>query len=274
MRLGADQLSEATSGYLLKKVFIVNPENVPADEVIRRIYERTKVVIDPTKAKLIIVAGGDGAMLKAIRAYRDLELTFTGFNYGHIGFLMNKASLKAVDEILQDQMEVILVNMLQAEFFDTVGNYLGCECAFNDFYFERTTTQAAKFRITVNGKVRFDPLIGDGILVCTSAGSSAYNASAGGIILPIGTNSMVLTAICPAVFQHWRTTQLPADAEVTLEPLDVERRPVHFVADGIVKEKVGKAKIKYSEKVVKVAFARSQDFREKVLQLQFEKLKV
>lgn len=258
----------------MKKVFIVNPEHVQADKVIHYIYDHIEVVKEPYNAELIVVAGGDGAMLKAIRAYRDLGLTFTGFNYGHIGFLMNKASLKTVDEILHDNMEVIQVNMLQAEYFDAEGNYLGCECAFNDFYFERSTTQAAKIRVTVNGKVRFDPLIGDGVLVCTSAGSTAYNASAGGIILPIGTNSMVLTAICPAVFQHWRTTQLPADTEVMLEPVDVKRRPVHFVADGIVKEKVGMAKIKYSDKFVKVAFARSQDFREKVLQLQFEKLKI
>jgi len=261
-------------GYGMKKIYLVNPEHIQDDEVVRYICDHTKIVGDPAQGELIVVAGGDGAMLKAIRAYRDLELPFTGFNYGHIGFLMNKASLKTVREVLHDNMEVIVVKMLHAALYTREGQYLGCECAFNDFYFERTTTQAAKIRVTVNDKIRFDPLIGDGVLVCTSAGSTAYNASAGGIILPIGTNSMVLTGICPAVFQYWRTTQLSADAVVTLEPVDMERRPVQFVADGIVKEKVGMAKIKYSDKIVKVAFAQSQNFREKVLQLQFEKLKV
>ncbi|HLC14757.1 MAG TPA: NAD(+)/NADH kinase [Thermodesulfovibrionia bacterium] len=257
-----------------KKIYLVNPEHIQDDEVIRYICNNTEIVGNPAEGELIVVAGGDGAMLKAIRAYRDLELPFTGFNYGHIGFLMNKASLQTVREIFHDNMEIIVVKMLHADLYNRQGQYLSCECAFNDFYFERTTPQAAKIRITVNDKVRFDPLIGDGVLVCTSAGSTAYNASAGGIILPIGTNSMVLTGICPAVFQHWRTTQLSADALVTLEPVDMEKRPVQFVADGIVNDKVGIAKIKYSDKIVKVAFAQSQNFHEKVLQLQFEKLKV
>ncbi|RMD60087.1 MAG: hypothetical protein D6828_00550, partial [Nitrospirae bacterium] len=244
------------------------------DELIKYIKSHCDITERAEDAELIIVLGGDGGMLKAIRAYRDLNLPFAGLNYGHIGFLMNRASIQSVEEFLRDEMEIISVKTLEALIYDKNGTFMGIEYAFNDFYFERATTQVSKIRVTLNGKVRFDPLIGDGVIVCTSAGSTAYNASAGGIILPIGTNSMVLTGICPAVFQHWRTAQLPADSVVILEPIMIDERPVRFLADGIVKKGVAKAVIKYSDKIVKVAFARSQDFREKVFELQFERRKI
>jgi NAD+ kinase len=258
----------------MKKFFLIRQSGISSDNmIIAHLHKHGVIVDNPARADCIIVLGGDGAMLKAIRTYRELDLVFAGFNYGHIGFLMNMVSIETLQEILNHQIEVINVNMLKASLYDSDGLPMGMEYSFNDFYFERATTQAAKFRITVNGKERFDSLTSDGAIVCTSAGSTAYNASAGGIILPIGTNSMVLTGVCPAVFQHWRTSQLSADSVVILEPLDTKLRPVRFLADGIEKEHVGKAVISYSDKIVRVAFSRSQNFREKVLELQFERRK-
>jgi len=208
-------------------------------------------------------------MLKAIRIFQEYQIPFSGLNYGHIGFLMNRPDVENLEEILRNEAAVISVNILQAGLYGKTGEYIGKEYAFNDFYFERSTHQTVNIRISVNGKIRFDPLIGDGVIVCTSAGSTAYNASAGGVIMPIGTNSMVLTGICPAVFHYWRTSLLAAESNVILEPIETDKRPVRFVADGLVRTGVAKAKISYSERYVKIAFVGSQDFREKVLNLQF-----
>ena len=252
------------------KIFLINDAQIPLeDRVFKYILKHVAITDNPSEAKLALVLGGDGSMLSAIRTYHKYLFTFTGLNYGHIGFLMNKANIAALKELLHNKMVVISVNLLQAKLYGNKGKYIGTEYAFNDFYFERSSPQTAKIRISVNGKIRFSPLIGDGAIVCTSAGSTAYNASAGGVILPIGTNSMVLTGICPAIFHYWRSSLLAYESTVTLEPIETDKRPVRFVADGLVKNDVIKAEISYSNQRVKMAFAGSQDYREKVMNLQF-----
>lgn len=255
----------------MRKIFLVNQIAIPWDDrILSSIREYFTLTDDPSDAEMILVLGGDGAMLKAIRTYREHRRMFSGLNYGHIGFLMNKANETSLEELSRNEMVVISVNVLQAQLYDSKRQLIGKEYAFNDFYFERSSPQTAKIRVTVNDKVRFDPLIGDGVIVCTSAGSTAYNASAGGVILPIGSNNMVLTGICPAVFHRWRTSLLSMETRVILEPIEPNKRPVRFVVDGLIKENVARAKITYSDQIVKVAFALSQDFREKVMNLQFE----
>jgi len=254
----------------LNKIFLVNPAPMKEDEpIVDFIRHRFSLVDNPRRAELILVLGGDGAMLKAIRTYQSLEKIFAGLNYGHIGFLMNKSDAKVLEEILEDDLVVITVKMLQAELYDRKGRSVGRDFAFNDCYFERSTVQTAKIRVSVNGRARFDPLVGDGVLVSTSAGSTAYNASAGGVILPIDSHSMVLTGICPAVFHSWRTSILAAESVVELEAVEMHKRPVRFITDGVIKEDAVRAEVSYSSKKVRVAFAQSQDFREKVMNLQF-----
>jgi NAD+ kinase len=254
----------------MKKIHLVNHACIPEDEpVFRFIFRNVAMVKTPREADMVLVLGGDGAMLQAIRRCQRDCLTFAGLNYGHIGFLMNRADTETLEEILQDQAAVVQVKLLQAVCYDAAGTRIGREFAFNDFCFERDSTQTARLRVSVNGKHRFDPLVADGVLVSSSAGSTAYNASAGGAILPIGTNSMVLTGICPAVFHYWHTAQLAADSVVVLEPIDTDRRPVRFVADGIVKEGVARVEIRYGNREVSLVFAHSQNIREKVMNLQF-----
>lgn len=252
------------------KIFLVNHAGLTeSDPVFRFITNNATVSKTPEEADMLIVLGGDGSMLTAIREYTCNQLTFTGLNYGHIGFLMNKACLETIEEILQGRTSLVSVNILQATMFAENGKKIGTEFAFNDFSFERSSPQTAKISVIVNGTTRFNPLIGDGVIVSSSAGSTAYNASAGGAIIPIGTNSMVLTGICPAVFHYWRTSQLAFDSTVILEPMETEKRPVRFVADGRVKKDVARVKIGYGKRIVRLAFAKSQDFRQKVMDLQF-----
>jgi NAD+ kinase len=254
----------------MKKVFLVTRSGLAEADLFRvSAPYGLELVPRPELAEGILVMGGDGTMLKAIRAHRTLGVPFLGLNFGHIGFLMNEARPEVLGEIVAGAVELVPVRLLQADLQNPQGQHLGRELAFNDCYFERTSTQTVRMRISVNGKVRFESLTCDGVLVSTAAGSTAYNASAGGMILPIQTNALVLTGICPALFHRWRSSQLAADARITLEPLDTAGRPVRFLVDGIEIAGVTKADIGYSECVVRIGFAASQNFYEKVLRLQF-----
>lgn len=222
-----------------------------------------------SRAEGILVLGGDGTMLKAIRKHSHLEIPFYGLNFGHVGFLMNDLGETVLLEIIEGRIQFVDAPMLKADLYDAHGEIVRSERAFNDFYFERASTQTSKIRVVVDGNILFDPLICDGVIVATAAGSTAYNASARGEIIPVGTNSMVLTGICPMRFYKWHSAQLPHDAHVVLEAIDVKKRPVRFLADGVYIRNVVRAEISYSTESVKIGFVTSQNFREKVMKLQF-----
>lgn len=225
------------------------------------------------KADEILVLGGDGLMLSAINEYWQKDIPFCGLNFGHLGFLMNEPTEKNLLEIINGETHSVYPRILKAILTGKKGR-AAWTYAFNDFYFERNGIQTANIRVSIessegSSKVVFDPLICDGVIVCSQAGSTAYNASAGGVVIPIETEAMVLTGICPAIFHHWKTTPLSKDFSVTLEPLDIQLRPVRFLADGKEIPEIVKATIKYSERKVHLKFAKDKSFREKFLQSQF-----
>lgn len=253
----------------IKKIcLVVKKEAYKKDPLFDYLKNNLKILKSPKNADAIFVLGGDGTMLKSIRQYRKFNLPFYGFNFGHVGFLMNKSKIEAAKEIIQGKDEKITAKMLQASLYNKQGEKIKTEFAFNDFYFERYDASIAKIKITVNQKLKFDSLVCDGVIVSASAGSTAYNASAGGVVLPIGTNAMVLTAISPAVFYKWRSAQLAEGTKVMLENVG-EKKSVRFMSDGVKIANVNKAIISYSDKLVKIGFAASQNFHDKVLKLQF-----
>jgi len=255
----------------MKKFYLLAKELLLLDHpLVRLLKERALITSNFKEADKILVMGGDGTMLTAIRNHQKEGLSFCGLNFGHIGFLMNEPTEQVLSEIIEGQTQTILVRLLKAQLYNQQGEELGEEVAFNEFYMEKTKPlQTAKIRVTVDNKIRFDPLICNGILVCTQAGSTAYNAAAGGEILPIEAEEMVLTGVAPAVFHRWRTSILPKDTEVTFEAVETAKRPVIFVADNKALPGVAKAVIRYSAKSVTLEFAKSQDFKEKVLKLKF-----
>ncbi|MBV1895502.1 MAG: NAD kinase [Rhodobacteraceae bacterium] len=181
------------------------------------------------EADVIVALGGDGFMLRTLHNTQELSAPVYGMNRGTIGFLMNEYSEgNLVDRLNAAEQEVI--NPLSMRAVDQSGNvheYL----AINEVSLLRAGPQAAKLRITVDGRLRLAELVCDGALVATPAGSTAYNYSAHGPILPVGSDVLALTAIAAFRPRRWRGALLPKTAMVRFDVVDPEKRPVMAEAD-------------------------------------------
>lgn len=261
----------------MSKFFIVtaqkdDPELVQAkEEIISHLGKKRKLTDHPSKAEMILVLGGDGTMLKAIRKFGVNNIPFCGLNFGHTGFLLNEYIPGVLEQILGNKLNYVTAPLLKAQLYDRNGTTLQSAYAFNDIVMERSTANTAKITIKVGAEIYVDPLVCDGIIVSTAAGSTAYNASAGGVIVPIETNSLLITASNPAIFHAWKCAQISAESKVMIEARELDKRPVRLVADGDEIPNAVKAEISYSNKTVRLAFVTTQDFRRKVLDLQFRK---
>jgi NAD+ kinase len=183
----------------------------------------------PERARLIVALGGDGFMLHTLHGTQSLDLPVYGMNCGTIGFLMNAYSEdKLLERLAAAGEEVLNPLEMRAETADG-GIVMGL--AINEVSLLRAGPQAAKLRISVDGRVRMEELVCDGALVATPAGSTAYNYSAHGPILPIGSDVLALTAIAAFRPRRWRGALLPKSAVVRFDVLDPVKRPVRADAD-------------------------------------------
>jgi NAD+ kinase len=181
-------------------------------------------------ADVIVALGGDGFMLQTLHAFRDAKKPIYGMNLGSIGFLMNEFDETGLDERLARAESAIVHPLrMRASFADGSREAL----AFNEVSLLRQTRQAAKLRILVDDKVRIAELICDGALICTPAGSTAYNLSAHGPILPIDAALLALTPISAFRPRRWRGALLQHKAKVRFEILESSKRPVSAVADDL-----------------------------------------
>ena len=182
------------------------------------------------KAEVIVALGGDGFMLQTLHATQAMDVPVYGMNCGTIGFLMNEYDEEGLRARLAEaEDEVINPLAMRAEAADGT---IHAALAINEVSLLRAGPQAAKLRITIDGKVRMEELVCDGALVCTPAGSTAYNYSAHGPILPIGAEVLALTAMAAFRPRRWRGALLPKTAVVRFDVLDAEKRPVMADADG------------------------------------------
>ncbi|NRB34115.1 MAG: NAD kinase [Rhodobacteraceae bacterium] len=187
--------------------------------------------VEPEEADIIVALGGDGFMLRTLHQTQALGLPVYGMNRGTIGFLMNAYS----EADLQDRLaaaETEILHPLVMIARDRAGQTYE-ELAINEVSLLRAGPQAAKLRITVDGRLRMSELVCDGALVATPAGSTAYNYSAHGPILPIGSDVLALTAIAAFRPRRWRGALLPSTARVRFEVLEPAKRPVMADADSI-----------------------------------------
>jgi NAD+ kinase len=183
------------------------------------------------EADVIVALGGDGLMLETLQTGADEARPVYGMHRGTVGFLMNDYAEDALLERLRAAEPAAISPLkMTAECVDGVTREAH---AFNEVSLLRERHQAAKIRIHIDGRERMPELVCDGVLVATPAGSTAYNYSAHGPILPIGAGILALTPISAFRPRRWRGALLPREARVTLEVLEPERRPVSATADNI-----------------------------------------
>lgn len=185
----------------------------------------------PDEADVIVALGGDGFMLRTLHATQELPAPVYGMNRGTIGFLMNEYAESDLIERLQIA-EKALINPLSMQARDFSGKTHKA-LAINEVSLLRAGPQAAKLRISLDGRLRLAELVCDGALVATPAGSTAYNYSAHGPILPIGADVLALTAIAAFRPRRWRGALLPKTTKVRFDVLEADKRPVMADADSV-----------------------------------------
>ena len=181
-------------------------------------------------ADVIVALGGDGFMLSTLHATQSIDAPVYGMNRGTVGFLMNEFHADDLQARL-DAAEEEVINPLTMT-AETADGQVHHGLAINEVSLLRAGPQAAKLRITVDGKLRMAELVCDGALVATPAGSTAYNYSAHGPILPIGSDVLALTAMAAFRPRRWRGALLPKKAVVRFDVIDADKRPVMADADG------------------------------------------
>ena len=185
--------------------------------------------VDPETADVVVALGGDGFMLETLHRFIGRDVPIYGMNRGTVGFLMNEYVEDDLAARLAEASKSIVHPLLMTA--RSVDGSTFEALAINEVSLLRQTRQASKIRISVDGKVRIEELICDGVLVATAAGSTAYNLSAHGPILPVGSELLTLTPISAFRPRRWRGALLPATATVRFEILEIEKRPVSAVAD-------------------------------------------
>lgn len=190
----------------------------------------------PDAADVIVALGGDGFMLQTLHDTQSLNVPVYGMNRGTIGFLMNAYSESDLVERLElaEEAELNPLSMSATRVDGEVHQAL----AINEVSLLRMGPQAAKLKITVDGRLRMEELVCDGCLVATPAGSTAYNYSAHGPVLPIGSDVLALTAVAAFRPRRWRGALLPKTAKVRFDVLEPGKRPVMAEADSRACENV------------------------------------
>jgi len=219
-------------------------------------------------ADVVVALGGDGFMLETLKVAQPLGKPVYGMNRGTVGFLMNEYGEEDLPERLSDAEEAV-INPLRMRAEQRSGQIVE-GLAINEVSLLRQGPQAARLKISIDGRSRLDELVCDGALVATPAGSTAYNYSAHGPILPIGSEVLALTAVAPFRPRRWRGALLPKTATVRFDILEAEKRPVMADADGSPVEDVAWVEIQ-SEPAVehRILFDPGHGLEERLIREQF-----
>ncbi|HVK53105.1 MAG TPA: NAD kinase [Pseudoxanthomonas sp.] len=222
----------------------------------------------PDEADVLCALGGDGFMLQTLHRHGSLGKPVYGMKLGTVGFLMNQFRADGLLERI-GQAEPAKLRPLEMQAMTESGASTA-SLAYNEVSLLRQTRQAAHIRIDLNGQTRLDELICDGVLVATPAGSTAYNFSAHGPILPLGSHTIALTPIAPFRPRRWRGAILRADTEVRFQVLDPYKRPVSVTADSHEVRDVVEVTIRESQdRTVTLLFDPEHNLEERILSEQF-----
>ena len=231
---------------------------------LRELYD----TVPPEEADVIVVLGGDGTMLRALHTYADYQAPMFGMNLGTLGFLLNDHKLKGLKKRVE-KAESFTIHPLHMTATDK-NKRTHKKIAFNEISVLRETHASAKIKVHVNGKVRMEELVCDGILVSTPVGSTAYNSSAGGPILPLNANMLPITPISPFRPRRWNGALVNKDCTIAFEIIKPVERPVSATADATEVRDIRHVEIKTENKISKtLLFDPESALQERIFQEQF-----
>jgi NAD+ kinase len=240
------------------------PDSDEAMHDLTKIYGQSEA----KDADVIVALGGDGFMLQTLQNYMNQGKMIYGMNRGSVGFLMNEFSDTSLKERIEAaQSETIRPLRMVAE---SVVEGTVTAFALNEVSLLRQSYQAAKIRITVDDQVRLEELICDGVMVATPAGSTAYNLSAQGPILPLDARLLALTPVSAFRPRRWRGALLPNKVTVRFDILEPEKRPVNAVADHTEVKSVLSVTIEEASQLrATILFDKNHSWNERILKEQF-----
>lgn len=251
----------------MKKFAFIGSDSQPAQEALQ-VLLKVFPHHDAEDADVIIALGGDGLMLEVLHKTLPLKKPVYGMNCGTVGFLMNAYSLENFEERISKSIPTHLHPLKMSA--RTEKGEIHKALAFNEVSLIRKSRQAAKLEISIDGKVRMDELICDGLIISTPAGSTAYNLSAHGPILPIGSPLLAITPISAFRPRRWHGAILPNSANISLKTLEVDKRPVSAVADFTeIRDVVSVSIHEDRSHYVTVLFDEGHNLEERILQEQF-----
>lgn len=220
------------------------------------------------EADIIVALGGDGFMLQTLHNTQSLPAPVYGMNRGTVGFLMNNYAAQGLRGRLEKAEEEV-INPLHMHAICVDGAEHNA-LAINEVSLLRAGPQAAKLRIHVDGRLRMDELVCDGALLSTPAGSTAYNYSAHGPIVPVGSDVLALTAVAAFRPRRWRGALLPKSARVTFEVTNPDKRPVNADADGVSVKDVARVEVWSAPEIEhRILFDPGHGLEERLIQEQF-----
>jgi NAD+ kinase len=223
---------------------------------------------DPAAADVVVALGGDGLMLQTLRTLMRSGKPVYGMHRGTVGFLMNDFNEEALRERIAAAEETV-IHPLVMRARDSAGR-MHEHYAINEVSVFRQTYQAARLRLLIDGKSRLPELVADGVMVATPAGSTAYNLSVQGPIIPIEAPLLALTPISPFRPRRWHGALLPDRARVTVEVIDPVKRPVAAVADHAEVRDVAKVEIAMDHTIsLHMLFDPGHSLDERILREQF-----
>ena len=223
----------------------------------------------PELADIIIPIGGDGILLKSLHDFNELDKPFFGINYGSVGFLMNSSSNKDLNTVVKNSKSTDLKPLKMTAVDED--NKIYDSIAYNEVSLMRQSHQASKFQIKINDTTRMNELICDGVLVSTSAGSTAYNLSAHGSILPLDSKLLALTPISAFRPRRWRGALLSEKNIIKVKVINFQDRKVSVTADNIEFRNIKEVTIQSSkDKNCKILFDKDHSIEDKILNEQFE----
>ncbi|MDR1982389.1 MAG: NAD kinase [Holosporaceae bacterium] len=249
------------------KIFFVCSPNSRSKSAFRLLVKQYGQA-DINKADCIVVLSGDGMVLRAFHENFDRKIPIYGMNRGGIGFLTNNYSKENLEERIQQAVHIkfhplkTIIERSNGEICNGI--------AINEVYLLRETHQSAKIRIKVNGVVRMDELVCDGLISSTPLGSTAYNYSAFGPIIPMNSKLITVTPISPFRPRNWRGAILSSDTILDWEVIDNLQRPVCAVADYIEFRQVVKVRVfEDKDTVLTLLLDKDNSFDKKILNEQF-----